>query len=285
MEASFSTLILLFSIGAVSWLGWRNRQLFDHLILDTQAVRRGRQWHRLLSHGWLHADGLHLGMNLLVLYIFGGGVEIWLGEYSTMVVFIVGVLAGAWITLLIHQFHDYHSVGASGGVCAVIFASIALSPDIEIMSFWMPIGIPGWLFGMLYLVGSYVQARAQSGGIGQEAHFGGAASGLVAAFVWEPRACLESPLEFGVLGAIAGIGFYWFWRNPLGLPIRAFRSAKPIKSKSRTNPPEVDTLHDSELDRLLEKVGRLGMAGLTQIEQVELNKISQRMARRKKGKD
>lgn len=85
-----------------------------------------------------------------------------------------------------HQ-NNYYSLGASGGVAAIIFASIYFYPISEIMIFPIPFGIKGYVFGGLYLGYSYYLSTKGTDGINHSAHFYGAAIGLVASIALIPE--------------------------------------------------------------------------------------------------
>lgn len=188
------TLAIIIFTCLVSISAFSNRKLMEDLIFYAPAIDRRRQYYRFLSHGFLHADYLHLAFNMFALYSFGQAVETML--YSNECVFdskgklfYILLYVGALIVASVPDYlrhknnHNYRSLGASGAVSAVIFAAIALLPQLPIRILFIPIDIPGYVFGLLYLVISAYLDRRGGGNINHSAHFWGAAFGLIFTFV------------------------------------------------------------------------------------------------------
>ncbi len=72
----------------------------------------------------------------------------------------------------------YRSLGASGAVSAVIFAGIFLSPLQKLGLLFIPIGIPGFIFGFIYLAVTAYLDKKGAGGINHSAHLFGALAGI-----------------------------------------------------------------------------------------------------------
>lgn len=182
-------LILLGLTVAVSAYAWSNQELLNSWILDPyQMNRRGGQWYRLLTSGFLHADWGHLLFNMITLYSFGGlaltAFASELGNRNGIIAFLVLYLGGIIISDLPTYFrhrHDpgYRSLGASGGVASVLFAGILFQPIGKVYMMFIPIGIPGFIWGVLYLLYSYYMGRRQGDNINHDAHFYGALYGVV----------------------------------------------------------------------------------------------------------
>src|SRR5690606_39643171 len=98
------------------------------------------------------------------------------------IIFFASLFGVDFLALFIHRRHPgYLAVGASGALSCVIFAVIAIVPDIHVCLFLIPIVIPGWLFGICYVIYSMYGIRTSAGNIDNEAHLGGALVGLVTA--------------------------------------------------------------------------------------------------------
>jgi membrane associated rhomboid family serine protease len=87
------------------------------------------------------------------------------------------------------------TLGASGAVSAVLFASIVYFPGMRLYIFPLPVPIPALIFAVLYLGYSYYQARQSGDRVNHDAHIGGALTGL--AFV-----AASDPAAYGRLIAI-----------------------------------------------------------------------------------
>lgn len=188
------TLAIIIFTCLVSISAFSNAKLMDDLIFYAPAIAKRKQYYRFLSHGFLHADYLHLGFNMLALYSFGRAVETML--YSNDCVFeskgklfYILLYVGALVIASVPDYlrhknnYNYRSLGASGAVSAVIFAALALVPQLPIRFLFIPIDIPGYIFGLLFLaVSAYLDKRG-GGNINHSAHFWGAAFGLIFSFV------------------------------------------------------------------------------------------------------
>lgn len=188
------TLAIIIFTCLVSISAFSNAKLMEDLIFYAPAIHKRNQYYRFLSHGFLHADYLHLAFNMFALYSFGQAVETMLysnecvfeskGKLFYILLYIGGLIVASVPDYLRHKNnHNYRSLGASGAVSAVIFAAIALLPQLPIRFFFIPIDIPGYVFGLLYLVISAYLDRRGGGNINHSAHFWGAAFGLIFTFV------------------------------------------------------------------------------------------------------
>ncbi len=70
------TLILIAITALVSWMAFNNRKLADRLILWPPAIDKHRQYDRLVTYGFIHADFGHLLFNMVTLYFFGRSIEV-----------------------------------------------------------------------------------------------------------------------------------------------------------------------------------------------------------------
>ena len=182
-------LILLGLTVAASVYAWSNPKLMSDWILDPYEMdQRGNQWYRFITSGFLHADIGHLAFNMLAFYSFGGIVLFSfvsrLGSSAGLIAFLVLYLGGIVLSDLPTYFrhrHDpgYRSLGASGGVASVLFAGILFAPVGKIYMLFIPIGIPGFIWGFLYLAYSYYMGRRQGDHINHDAHFYGALYGVL----------------------------------------------------------------------------------------------------------
>lgn len=186
------TYIIIAVTVAVSFACFNNGQLFDKLSLKPYRVVHAREWYRVISHGFVHADWVHLFVNMFTFWSFGQYIEsafqyLGFGQWSFLVLYF-GAMIVASVSDLI-RFRNaawYTSIGASGAVSAVLFTAILLNPWDKILLFAV-IPIPGILFGVLYL--AYCQYMARQGGdnINHNAHFYGAVFGLVFPILLEPQ--------------------------------------------------------------------------------------------------
>jgi len=185
-------LILIGLTVAISAYAWSNRDLLEAWIMEPYVMARNGQWYRLLTSGFLHADWSHLLFNMFAFYSFspivlstlaqGYGVGAGLGLF--LLLYLGGIVVSDLPTYFKHRDdRGYRSLGASGGVASVLFASILLFPVSGrgggIIIFPLPIPIQPFLFGFLYLAYSYYMGRRRGDNINHDAHFYGALYGVL----------------------------------------------------------------------------------------------------------
>jgi len=178
-------LVIILITGVVSFLAFSNRDLFDKLKFNAWYVKHDREWHRFLSYALLHADWTHLLSSVVMQYFerdFGQMASVYF-----LFLYIGGVVFSTLYDFAKHRDDIYYNaVGASGAVAAVVFASIILHPDGRIFFIFLPVGIPSWLFGLIYLAYSAYMGKRNVGNIGHNAHFWGAIFGIIYTMVINP---------------------------------------------------------------------------------------------------
>jgi membrane associated rhomboid family serine protease len=180
------TLFFIAITALISILAFNNEELFDKMKFNAYIMVRRKEWFRLFSHGLVHANWNHLIFNMISLYFFGDLVEKSFraifdakGPVLYVLMYILALAIASIPSILKHKDdHWYSSVGASGAVSAVIFSSILFDPFIGIYIFFIPIPIPGIIFGPLYLAYSQYMNKKGLDNIGHDAHFWGAVFGF-----------------------------------------------------------------------------------------------------------
>jgi membrane associated rhomboid family serine protease len=184
------TLLLIGVTVLLSWQAFENRRLLDRLILWPPAIDRNRQYDRLITHGFIHADWQHLLFNMITLYFFGRLVEQWFVPYigrTGYVLFYLSALVVAILPTYLRHRHDarYRSLGASGAVSAVLFAFILMQPWSLIFVFFLP--VPAILYGVLYVGYSVWMDKHGQDNVNHSAHLWGAGYGVLFTLMMEPR--------------------------------------------------------------------------------------------------
>lgn len=193
------TYIIIGFTSLISFMAFNNGDLMHQLKhWPYQEARRG-EYYRWLTGGFLHADPMHLIFNMLTLYFFGTLVEGWfremfpdLGITLFVVFYLAAIVAASSATF--NKYKDtshFASIGASGAVAAVLFAAILLDPTIGIMMFFIPIPIPGFIFGAIYLWYSSYAAKRGGDNIDHTAHFFGAVFGFFFPILLQPSLFME----------------------------------------------------------------------------------------------
>ncbi|MBN1415052.1 MAG: rhomboid family intramembrane serine protease [Bacteroidales bacterium] len=181
-------LLIAFTV-LVTLTAFRREGWFSRFQFNAYQIYHRKEIYRLLTHGFLHANWLHLIVNMLVLFFFGPYVENYLHQilpesipYLGRIVYLLFYFAAIIISSLVSLYKQkdnawYNAVGASGAVSAVLFFFIFFRPW-EMLYFYGIIPIPGIIMGVLYLVYSYYMSRRGEDNINHDAHFIGAVFGF-----------------------------------------------------------------------------------------------------------
>jgi len=169
----FLLIALIAANAIVSYIGFNDSTFFRKYEFHIGSIRAGEQL-RMITSGFLHADWMHLAMNMYVLWIFAPAVIMEVGVVGFAIVYFGSLIFGSLLTLVMHKNdYSYRAIGASGAVTGVMYASILIDPD-NYINF-----MPGWIFGIVYLLASIYGMKAKRDNIGHTAHFGGAIGGYV----------------------------------------------------------------------------------------------------------
>lgn len=186
------TLVLIILTSIISITAFSNKKVIDDLIFYPPAISRNNQWYRVLSCALIHSGWIHLFFNMFVLYTFGQTVEDqFLQLFGTLgkPLFLLFYVLAQIISILPSYFRhkdDYHyrSLGASGAVSGIVFASIMLFPLSRLMIFPIPFPMPAYIFGVLYLAITVYMDRRGGDNLNHSAHFWGSAAGVVLLIVF-----------------------------------------------------------------------------------------------------
>jgi membrane associated rhomboid family serine protease len=200
MNIDMVLLIIIVANVMLSIKGFSDDLFFDKYKFQIGAILRGEKA-RMFSSAFLHVDYMHLILNMYVLYIFAPIIILSLGIIKFLILYFGSLLAGSILTLSYHKKELYYTaVGASGAVAGIIYAAILLNPDMKLMMFPLPIPIPGYIFGIGYLVYSIYGMKNKVGNIGHAAHLGGSIGGYALMLLVYPEVFSNSTSTVILLG-------------------------------------------------------------------------------------
>lgn len=178
-------LTLAVSAAGLWWAPW----IIERSVFRPYWLVRRREYHTLVSSGFVHKDLGHLLLNMVTYWFFAFQLERRIGGVAFALLYIVALVLSEITTWVKHrQDPRYGSLGASGAIAAVLFASIVYFPQQTLFILPIPVPIPAPLFALGYLVYSWYSARAARGGINHDAHLGGALVGLAFVALLDPSA-------------------------------------------------------------------------------------------------
>ncbi len=201
------TLAIVIATSAITIVAFYRPPLLRALLIDVGEILGQRtQWWRMFTSGLVHGDYGHLFFNMMSLYFFGSWLEMVIEPWRYSMVYVVGIVFGSFVAVIVHRRDpSYLALGASGGVCAVIGAATVIYPQLPMMVFLIPVAIPAWIYGMLFVFFSVYAAQRSSDAIGHEAHLGGTFIGITLVAAFYPVLALEHwPYILSMFAAGAG---------------------------------------------------------------------------------
>ncbi len=170
----------------ISIYAMKRPEVLRKMMLSPYQVMHNNAYYRILTHGFVHADGMHLAINLFVLWEFGSVVEMEFGEEFPFLYF--GAIIAASIPAIVKHKNNisYNSLGASGAVSAVLMAFIVAHPSHTLLLFFV-IPIPAILAGLLFFIFERSMQKRGGTGIAHDAHIYGAGFGLIYALIKDPN--------------------------------------------------------------------------------------------------
>ncbi len=191
-----------------SFKGFEDIAFFRKFEFHIGSIRAGEQI-RMISSAFLHADITHLFFNMFTLFMFAPVVIDKLDNYSFILIYIGSLLFGSLLTLYMHKDdYGYRAIGASGAVTGILYAAILLDPQMPLNFYFIPIDIPGYVFGIGYLLYSIYGMKAKSDNIGHTAHFGGAIGGYLITLLKQPAMLVDNTYMVVLLAIPILILFY-----------------------------------------------------------------------------
>lgn len=267
-------LIILIANLVISYKAFKDFAFYQKSTFRVDAILVGKDYKRLISSGFVHVSWMHLIFNMISLYAFSEAVEYSVGGLNFVLLYFGSLLGGNLFSLYLHRNHgDYSAVGASGAVSGVIFAAIALVPGMELSLLFIPIGIPSWLFGLVFVCVSIWGIKSQKGNIGHDAHLGGGLVGLCFAIMLYPDVLKTNPLPIALIAIPSALFIYLILTRPEILIINSFNKKPKYYSRDdRFNSQRKEK--QETLDKLLDKISEKGIDSLSKKEKETLKRLS-----------
>jgi membrane associated rhomboid family serine protease len=177
----------------VSFSAWNRPQLMSRLIMNPYAISKKNQVYRFVTSGFIHQDHMHLILNMFSLYFFGIAVELVFnnvfgasGNLYFILLYVSAIIVSDLPSYFKHKNNPrYASLGASGGVSAIIFAFIIFEP-LQSICIYIALCMPGFILGTGYILFSWYQGRKAKDNINHDAHLYGALFGFVFCIIVYP---------------------------------------------------------------------------------------------------
>ena len=189
----YITYVIIAITTLLSIRAFQSSTLLASLIMNPYLTDQKQQYYRFITSGFIHKDYTHLLWNMISFYFFGTAIEQEFsllfgsaGQFYFVALYLLAIVVSDIPTYLKHRTNPaYNSLGASGGVSAVIFAYIIFEPLSEICLYFA-ICMPGFILGALYILFSWYQGKKANDNINHDAHLYGALFGLIFCIIMAP---------------------------------------------------------------------------------------------------
>lgn len=183
------TSLLIAGNAIASLVALSNPSFMAKNLFHVGPILERKEWHRMVTSGFLHGGILHLLVNMYVLFMFGGFVERVVGPVAYLIIYFSALLGGnAWALLENKTKPSYRALGASGATSGIVMSFILFRPFEPLMIFPIPFFMPAVVLGIVFLVGSAILSQRDNKRIGHEAHLGGALAGILVTIAVQPAA-------------------------------------------------------------------------------------------------
>lgn len=271
--------ILMILTFFTSYKGLRDNHFFEEYLFEVDKILISKEYKRFITSGFLHANWIHFGFNMIALLSFSWSLEEEFGYLKFLLLYFVSMLGGSLLALWIHRHHgDYRAIGASGAISGVVMSSIILFPEGSISLILIPIPIKSWLFGLLFIIISIFGIKNKSDNIGHEAHLGGAITGVLVTLIMAPWVIKEN--WWIILAILIPVIAFLILivRNPAVLMVDKYwgENVKSVQNKTakiRSIKSQTRKDKEEELDELLEKIRKHGMNSLSKKEKDRLDEL------------
>lgn len=178
------TIALIAANVIISLVAMNNDEVLSKTIMWPYGVKKYNQFYRFITSGFIHADYMHLFFNMFTLFFFGKVVEPAFnqlglgGAIAYIALYFLGLIVSDIPTYLKQKDnYNYHCLGASGAVSAIVFAAIVFNPWGSIYIYGA-VKISAFLYAVLYIIYCVAMSRRGGDNINHDAHLWGSLFGL-----------------------------------------------------------------------------------------------------------
>ena len=183
------TSLLIAGNVVASLIALSNPAFMARNLFHVGPILEQKEWHRMVTSGFLHGGLFHLLINMYVLFMFGGFIERVVGPVSYLIIYFAALLGGnAWALLENRNKPNYRALGASGATSGIVMSFILFRPFEPLMIFPIPFFMPAVILGIAFVVLSAILSQRDNKTIGHEAHLGGALAGILVTIAVQPAA-------------------------------------------------------------------------------------------------
>lgn len=260
MDQSIIASLIIFATFLATYQGQKEYSFKEEYLFWTDGILIHKEYQRLITSGFLHGGWWHFGFNMVTLLSFSYGLEYVFGMANFTLIYFTSLLGGSLLALYFHRNHgEYKALGASGAVSGVIMASVVMMPTADLEFFFIPYGMPNWLFGAVFILVSIFGIKAQADNIGHDAHLGGAIVGTLMACVLKPELIAENWWVVLMIIVPCSVFLYLVVKNPAMLFIDNYwgEEVHNIKTSIR------EKKRKPSLDELLDKIREGGVNSLS----------------------
>ncbi|MES1224362.1 MAG: rhomboid family intramembrane serine protease [Bacteroidota bacterium] len=265
------SLIIIAATCFISYKGFKSSDFYASLEFEVEKILVYKDYKRLVTSGFIHVNWQHLVFNMISLLFFSFPLEDSFGPLKFTILYFASLVGGNLIVLLIHKKNpSYASVGSSGAINGLIFASIVRFPGLNIFF------LPGWLFGMVFILFSIYGVRSRKDNIGHEAHLAGALTGMLMAIAFHPASLTENtiPIILMFLPTVAFMMIIITRPQLLFVDNYWFQHKYNYTVDDRYNTKKRNS--EQEVDRILDKINQQGINSLSKRERESLEEYSRK---------
>ena len=265
------SIVIIAVTSFISYKGFKSSNFYASLEFEVEKILLYRDYKRLVTSGFVHVNWQHLLFNMLSLLFFSFDLENAFGPFKFLGLYFASMIGGNLLALLIHKNNSsYASVGSSGAINGVIFASIAAFPGLRIFF------LPGWIFGLAFILYSIYGVRSRKDNIGHESHLGGALIGMLVAIAFRPEVLVTNtiPILLMFLPTIAFMIIIITRPQLLFVDNYWYTHRYNYTVDDRYNARKRNS--EQEVDRILDKINQQGINSLSRRERESLEEYAKK---------